>query len=72
MEQWYCPHHPPQFDTIMLYPDKPFPVHNINHGVIEGAPMVLPVEACILRLPQGEETDMILSAPFLAEMGMQS
>jgi len=73
VEQWYRDHQSPYHTvTAKPHPDKPFSIHDVDHWVVEGAPMVLPFQDVFLRPAQGqEETDLVLTEDFFATMAMQ-
>ncbi|KAK3364030.1 hypothetical protein B0T25DRAFT_529065 [Lasiosphaeria hispida] len=72
IEQWYRYSQSP-YATVLItpHPHKPFSLLDSSHWVVQGAPMVIPFQDVFLRPSEGQETDIVLTKDFFADMGRQ-
>ncbi|KAK5657199.1 hypothetical protein OQA88_3257 [Cercophora sp. LCS_1] len=73
VEQWHCSLRQSPSTTVIIkqHPRKPFSLHDSSHWVVEGAPMVIPFQEVFLRPKQGQDTDIILTNEFFADMAVK-
>ncbi|KAK3364022.1 hypothetical protein B0T25DRAFT_529018 [Lasiosphaeria hispida] len=72
VEQWYRYSQSPYATVVITpHPHKPFSLLDSSHWVVQGAPMVIPFQDVFLRPSEGQETDIVLTKDFFADMGRQ-
>jgi len=71
IEQWHRSFYqsPSARVEIKPHPRKPFSLDDNSCWIVEG-PMVIPFQDVFLRPAQGQETDIILTEDFLADLAM--
>ncbi|KAK3364028.1 hypothetical protein B0T25DRAFT_597734 [Lasiosphaeria hispida] len=70
IEQWYRYSQSPYATVVITpHPHKPFSLQDNSYWVVQGAPMVIPFQDVFLRPSEGQETDIVLTEDFFANMG---
>jgi len=72
VEQWHRSFYQSATAKVIIqpHPHKPFSLHDSSHWVVDGA-MVIPFQEVFLRPTQGQETDIVFTEGFFADMAME-